>query len=257
LEPSSLVKREPQIASAEAAVLAARGAVAKAERDVERTSIRAPYACRIERTHVDLGAVLAPGMPLVDLVSRGAVEVRLALSLEDYGYLKRDEDGRVTGTVTASGEIGGKTLTWTGALVRSEEIVERGTRSLNVVAEFGREGGEVPLIGMFVKAVIDGISLPNVVEVPRAAMLNGSEVLMVDAEGKLEFRRVEVMRTAPEAVIVTSGLKEGERMVITPPSTPMPGVPVKVMTEPEEDSGEEQKEKEPKPADEVAGAPRY
>lgn len=220
-EPSNLVKRVPQLASARAQIKAAQGAVDKALRDLDRTELNAPYDCRIERTYVDVGAVVRAGVPLVDLISRGAVEVRLPLSLEDYGFLQRKE-GKAIGEVTAQGRIGGKIVSWTGRMVRSEEIVERSTRSINVVVEFGDGEGSSPPIGMFVQAIVTGVSIPEVVEVPRVAMLNGGEVLLVK-EGRLEFRSVDVLRTEADVVLVTEGLLGGELIVLTPPNAPVPG----------------------------------
>ena len=49
-DPSDLVLRKPQLVSARARITAAEAAVDKAMRDLERTEIRAPYDCRIERT---------------------------------------------------------------------------------------------------------------------------------------------------------------------------------------------------------------
>ena len=234
-EPSNLVKRVPQLASAKAKIKAAQGGVDKALRDLDRTELTAPYDCRIERTYIDAGAVVRPGVPLVNLISRGAVEVRLPFSLEDYGFLQRKED-KVIGEVMAHGRIGGKVVSWTGRMVRSEEIVERSTRSINVVVEFGEGTGRFPPIGMFVQAIVTGVSIPEVVEVPRVAMLNGGEVLLVK-EGRLEFRAVDVLRTETDVVLVTEGLLGGELIVLTPPNVPVPGgrVLVKEVRESPED----------------------
>ena len=49
-EASDLTLRKPQLASARAKVEAAETAVKKAERDVERATVEAPYAARVE-TH--------------------------------------------------------------------------------------------------------------------------------------------------------------------------------------------------------------
>ncbi|MDP7496530.1 MAG: efflux RND transporter periplasmic adaptor subunit, partial [Roseibacillus sp.] len=223
-EASELVKRIPQIASAKAKIAAAEAALEKAKRDLNRTEIRVPYDCRLERTYVDVGSTVTPGMPLVDLVSLGAVEVRLPLSLEDYGYLMR-KDGGITGEVEAIGRIGGKTVNWNGRIIRSEEMVERTTRSINVVAEFGTDGGDAPPIGMFVQAFIRGKTLSEVVRVPRSAMIDGDNVLLAK-EGRLDIRPVEVLRTETAEVIVRGGSAKGEvpagaQIVITPPNSPV------------------------------------
>ncbi len=234
-EPTDLVKRVPQLTSARARILAAEAALEKARRDLDRTEIRVPYDCRVEQTLVDVGAVIAPGMPVMDLVSRGGVEIRLPLSLEDFGYLQRDDEG-VTGEVFASGKIGGKELRWKGKIIRSEEMVERTTRSINVVAEFGMDGSDVPPIGMFVDVEIKGVALPGVVRVPRTAMVDGKKVLLVE-NGRLDIRPVLVVRTEAEVVIVNGGAADGEvpagaQIVITPPNAPVQDGRVKVEVSP-------------------------
>jgi len=246
---SELVRRVPQIASAKAKITAAEAALGKARRDLSRTEIRVPYDCRLERTYVDVGSTVAAGMPLVDLVSRGAVELRLPLSLEDYGYLNR-EDGVVTGEVVATGRIGGKEVTWNGRIIRSEGMVERATRSINVVAEFGTDGGEAPPIGMFVQASIRGKILSRVVRVPHAAMINGNNVLFAK-EGRLDIRPVDVLRTESSAVIVQGGPGEGEvpagaEMVITPPNSPVQNRRIRIerIAGEESDSGGDAKKAE-------------
>ena len=245
-EASELVKRIPHIASAKAKIVAAEAGLEKAKRDLDRTEIRVPYDCRLERTHVDVGSSVAPGMPLVDLVSLGAVEVRLPLSLEDYGYLKR-KDGGVIGEVTAIGRIGGRTVNWNGRIIRSEEMVERTTRSINVVAEFGTDGGDAPPIGMFVQAVINGKTLPEVVRVPRSAMIDGDNVLLAK-EGRLDIRPVEVLRTEAAEVIVRGGAAEGEvpagaQIVITPPNSPVQNSRIAIAKPGREESDTEPEEK--------------
>lgn len=230
-EPSDLVKRVPQIASAKAKIKAAEAALEMARRDLARTEIRAPYDCRLQRTHVDIGSTVIPGMPLADLVSRGPVEVRLPLSLEDYGYLARKE-GKVIGEVVANGQIGGKNVTWTGRIVRSEEMVERATRSINVVAEFGYGGEDVPPVGMFIQASIRGRVLSEIMRVPHTAMIDGSKVLLVEKD-RLDIRPVKIVRTEEEFVLINGGsadgeLPEGSAIVVTPPGSPVQNQKVRV-----------------------------
>ncbi|NNM30702.1 MAG: efflux RND transporter periplasmic adaptor subunit [Akkermansiaceae bacterium] len=228
-EPNDLVLRKPQLASARARITASEAAVEKALRDLERTEIRAPYGCRIERTMVDLGAVIAPGAPLVEVVSLGAVEVRLPLSLEDYGYLQRDDDGMVTGTVTARARIGGEEFEWTGRLVRSEEIVDAATQSIPVVAQFGAGGETPPPVGIFLEAAIAGREVADVVVVDRAAMVSPGEVLVVNADNRIAFRKVKVVRTEPETVLVSEGLAPGDLILTTALSTPVSNMEVEIV----------------------------
>lgn len=54
-QPSALVLRAPQVTQAEADVSAAKARVLKAERDMERTIIRAPYTGQVLKQSADLG----------------------------------------------------------------------------------------------------------------------------------------------------------------------------------------------------------
>ena len=124
-----------------------------------------------------------------------------------------------------NGKIGGKKVTWSGRIVRSEEMVERSTRSINVVAEFGSGGEEVPPVGMFVQASIRGRVLPGIISVPHSAMIDGSKVLLVERD-RLHIRPVKIVRTEEELVMVKEGsgegeLPEGSEIVVTPPGSPV------------------------------------
>ncbi|MDE0825322.1 MAG: efflux RND transporter periplasmic adaptor subunit [Akkermansiaceae bacterium] len=237
-KPGELVLRKPQLAATRAREVAAQAAMDKALADLERTRVVVPYDCRVLSTSVDLGATVSPGTPLLEVLSLGAVDVRLPLSLEDYGFLAKNEDGEFVGEVSAAALIGGVEKIWTGTLIRSEEIVERSTRSINVVVRF--DGDDVPPPGLFVNSRIKGMTLKDRVVLPRSAMLDAKRVLLVTKESTLEFREVDVERTEDEWVVIRGGLKEGEQVCLTPLSTPVTGMKVEIAKEDPEAELEEE-----------------
>jgi hypothetical protein len=54
-------------------------------------------------------------------------------------------------------------------------------------------------------------------------------VLLVDDDGQLQFRRVEVLRTDGETVIVRSGIAAGERICVSPLEAAVDGMRVRVL----------------------------
>ncbi len=54
---------------------------------------------------------------------------------------------------------------------------------------------------------------------------------MVDAEGRLRFREIDVLRALKETVIVEHGLQAGERVCTTPLSSVVEGMKVAVRGE--------------------------
>ncbi|MEM6910815.1 MAG: efflux RND transporter periplasmic adaptor subunit [Verrucomicrobiota bacterium] len=235
-EASSLTLREPQLRSAVARVKAAEANVASAARNLERTEIRAPYDCRVLAQDADVGAFLSPGMMVGTVYSVADFEIRLPVSLEDYGFLARDEEGKLEASVHFEGEVGGQVVRWEGRVLREEGALERETLSKYLVAKVQPNqeapfGLEWPAVGFFLRAVVEGQALQGVSVVPRVALNQEDQVMVVDAENRLRFRDVEILRSQRETVYVSGGLKAGERIILSRLQAPIEGMEVNVAEE--------------------------
>ncbi|MEM9080635.1 MAG: efflux RND transporter periplasmic adaptor subunit, partial [Verrucomicrobiota bacterium] len=227
-EPSDLLVRKPQLASARARLASAEAEVKRAERNLERTVIRSPFDAVVRQEAVEVGAVLLPGTQLVTLFSTKSLEVELPLKLEDYAVLERDEFGKPQGGVVFSAELGAETIEWPGRIVRTTGEVERGALTAGVVvAVNANEEGVLPPPGLFVKAELEGEVVKGFF-VPRQAVRDGSKVMVVDGEGAVEIRDLSVVRTAPEAILVKGGVVEGERVILTRLGNVVSGMKVEV-----------------------------
>lgn len=217
-EPSDLTLRKPHVASAEAAVEAARQALKKARRDVDRTEVKAPFAGRIARTETELGAYLAPGTPVAEIFTTDPWEVRLPLALGDWSLLQRDGENDAVGDIRFSVRINEEVTSFAGTIVRTEGEVERDSRSIYVVGEVsGEAAGSLLQPGLFVEAAIEGTELENVAVLPFRAFVDRDVVGVVDPESKeITRREVTVVRRSGEQVVVAAGLQEGEWVSITP-----------------------------------------
>ena len=94
---------------------------------------------------------------------------------------------------------------------------------VHVVAEvpdpYGRgpDPNRPPLAaGMFVEAEIVGRTVENVAVVPRAALRSPGQVLIVDADSRLRFRDVDVLRATTDELFILGGLETGDRVNISP-----------------------------------------
>ena len=73
-----------------------------------------------------------------------------------------------------------------------------------------------------------GSSVDNVVALPRSAIRNQDEVLIVDAEERMRFRKVELFRFDGDRVYVSGGLNDGELVNVSPIQTVVDGMKVAV-----------------------------
>lgn len=88
-DPSNrdLALRRPQIEQAEAAIAAAEGALAKAELDLERCTVTAPFNALVLREQVDLGQLVSPQTEIATLVGTDAYWVQVSLPVEDLEWI--------------------------------------------------------------------------------------------------------------------------------------------------------------------------
>ena len=231
--PSPLTLREPQLAEAEAAVRAAAASLDQARLNLERTTIRAPFAGRVRAKHADVGQFVAPGSRLADIFSVDSSEIRLPIPQDQLAFLDvaldgaRGEEGA---NVLLSANLGGANARWSARVVRTSGELDPQSRMYNLIAEVEdpyrrREEGAVLPVGLFVDAEIEGRTVENVFVIPRTALRDGSQVLVLD-DDRLEFRGVEVLRLQGEDVLVASGLEAGELVCVSALETAVDGMRV-------------------------------
>lgn len=231
-----LVLREPFLAAAEASAASAVEAAAKARRDVERTEILAPFDAGVRSANAEVGAVVAPGTMVAELYASGELEVRLPLSLEDFGFLARDANGMVTGEVVLKGKIGAEEYIWKAVTARVDPEIARETLSANIVVKvLPAEGSAFPLppVGLFVNAEIAGKTLDGVKEIPRRALLEGNRAIVVMEDNRIAFHDLVIPRLTRETALVSGGLEAGDRVVLTRLSAPVIGMEVEIEKEEE------------------------
>ncbi len=220
--------RIPQVAEAEAALASARAALVRAERDLERTRIRAPYAGRVREKNVDLGQYVTPGTPLARIYAVDYAEIRLPLPDADLAFVDlplvyRDaESGKSGPEVILRSEFAGRTFQWRGRVVRTEGEIDPRSRMVHAVARVkdpygrGEDPNRPPLAaGMYVEAEIIGHRVEGVVVIPRTALRERDRVLIVDEDDQLQFRKVDVLRISEDRAVIASGLSEGDRLCLT------------------------------------------
>lgn len=220
---------------AEATLQDAEISLVQAQRDLMRTELHAPFTGLVRNEKVDLGQFISRGQSIASLYASDFVEVRLPVADSQLAYLDlplghhgefSEEDSP---TVLVSTLYGGKHYQWQGRLVRTESEIDMKSRMVNVIARVGsiENNDQPPLpIGLFVNAEIEGRWVEDIVSLPRAAIRNGNQVLIIDNESRLRFRDVEMLRFNLDEVLIKSGLETGELVNISPIQTVVEGMKV-------------------------------
>ena len=223
----------------QASIREAAARLSRAERDISRTKIKAPYDGRVRSKRVDIGQFVNRGAPIASLYATDFAEVRLPLHDEELAHLDLPLAGQESPnqpTVILRARFAGANHTWEGKIVRTEGELDPKTRMINVVAQveapYERSGNRPPLaIGLFVEAEIIGNTVDNVYIVPRSALQANEQIYVLSSEYRLQFRDVNILRTVEEDVYITSGFKSGETICLSTISNAVEGMLVEPVTE--------------------------
>ncbi|WP_297896569.1 efflux RND transporter periplasmic adaptor subunit [Shewanella sp.] len=234
--PPELGLRIPQLKKEQANVKYAQAALARAQRNLERTVIRAPFDGIIKARNVDLGQYVTLGTNLGELYDTRIAEIRLPISNDDLAYLESVDNPDTEVTLSAS--LAGKMNSWEGNIIRSEGVIDADNRMVYLVAEIKdpylrehKKQGSLPLkYGSFVNAVIKGRTVDGIVKLPRYVVRN-EHVALINDKNIVEMRHVNVVRSDLEHVFIKDSLKTGERVAITHFSNMANGQLVKVIGE--------------------------
>jgi membrane fusion protein (multidrug efflux system) len=116
-----------------------------------------------------------------------------------------------------------------GKVDTRSRTVDPRTGTILIRAVFpNHEGGLLP--GQFVRVNMTGITMPNAIVVPKAAISQGPLgpfVYLVEADSVARARQVRLYRELPDGWIVRKGLQSGDRIVVDGVMRVRPGNPVK------------------------------
>lgn len=230
--------RKPHLAEAEANLQAAKADLEIAELQLRRTQVNAPFDGRVVKKQVDIGQYVTPGTLLADIYSTETVETRLPVSLKEIELLGlglRNEQSQINAIkVVLTSEYSGHSFKWDAKLSHTEGELDARNRLVYVVVEIDdpyrkdeTDPDRPPLTpGMFVKAKLIGVPRKNVIVLSREALRHGGEVWLVDAEEKLQSRKVELYSKDRLFIYIKSGLKNNDRVIINAINFPVNGMPV-------------------------------
>jgi membrane fusion protein, multidrug efflux system len=228
------------LAEAEAELLARKEAVQTAELNLSYTKVTAPIAGRIGKALVTEGALVsAPEATQLAVIRQlDPVYFDITQSSNELLKLRRAmEEGSIRSVAPGEASIAlilddGTRYRHLGKLLFSDVSVDPTTGMVTL-------RGEVPnpdhilMPGLFARAeLVQGV-ITNAVTVPQRTIARGasgkSTVLVVNDDSKVEVRSIEIAREIGTKVVVSEGLKPGERIIVEGSQKAPPGTVVKTV----------------------------
>lgn len=243
----ALIPTDTEVAEANVKVALAK--LSESERSLQRTRITLPFDARIGEIGVELGQVVNQQETLLEAHDLSEMEVTANMSLLDIRRLV----GSATGQPLLAGqtvpdirnlnlsaniilEIGAQKFVWQGKVDRLDDSIDTAAntmgltvRASNNIKDFDPRT-EAPLLkDMYVKVNVTGDSLPTLVIPSRA--LHGNRVYVVSDDNTLMIKDVSVAYEQQGYSAITSGLTEGDRVVLSDILAPVQGMKIRQATE--------------------------
>ena len=222
----------------QAALKDARANQKQAEKNLKRTTLRAPFTGLVRSESVDIGQFVSRGQPIGTIYASDIVEIRLPIADNQLAFLEIAPTTRgeipkdLQPIVTLEANYAGRSLSWQGKIVRSEAEIDSSSRMVQLVARVDNSLNEIPLsVGLFVNAKILGREARDVFSLPRSALRSSGEVIVVDEENRLRYRKVEPLRLYKDTVLLSYGLSAGERVCLAARKNLIEGTRVNTITQ--------------------------
>jgi multidrug efflux system membrane fusion protein len=225
-----------------------------AELKLEKTKIFAPFNGRVRDESVEEGQYVQIGQKVATIYDTSAMEIVVNVSPTNSARWVSEETRENFPPLNDLGQVnmwmekygppakvtfkwGRGKKTWSGKVTRLKGALDATTRTVPIVVEIKEPfkdinpGKSPPLLpGMFVDVVIEGALMKNVARIPRSALHNGGSVYLV-ADGKLQIKKVNVDMLTRNEAIVSKGLKDGDKVILSPLAVPIPGTELRIVKE--------------------------
>ena len=202
--------------------------------NLDRTSVIMPFNARISEVSVELGQYVRQGELLVIADGMKKAEITVQIPMNRMSQLISSNKAKeidLTTTQLNDNSFGISALIkltvnnnanqWEGHVSRISETLDLKTRTIGLIIEVDEPysnvipGKRPPLMrGMFVTIELRGKTQPMSIVVPRSAIYHNT-LHIINQDNRIETRKITTQFITNNFAIISSGLKENERVLVS------------------------------------------
>jgi HlyD family secretion protein len=192
---------------------AARQAVERAELNLERTRVTAPFAGRVANLAVEEGQYISAGAEVATLLRDDRLKVAVDVLESDVVQVDKGATARVH--VPALGSASDSTAWVNGTVWAVNPQVDNTSGTGRVTLSIPNPDGRL-VSGLYAEARIETRRLPDRLVVPDEAVLvrQGRDLVFVVEEGRAQWTYVDVGARSGDYVEITDGVSPGDTIAV-------------------------------------------
>jgi membrane fusion protein (multidrug efflux system) len=193
---------------------------------LERTNIYSPTAGQLNDICVEKGEYVQVGNPVAEVVDNDTVKVIVDMPERDISFFSVGQKAEIFMNIK------GRDTSMTGKISFISELADLQTRSTRVEISLDNEkrflrSGQIVLVRLTRQIIKDAIMIPLLAVIP----MEDSKTVYVVNSDQAHRRQIEIGIIKGDHVLVKSGLKPGDRLIIAGHRFVAPGQKVKVVSE--------------------------
>ncbi len=242
-----LALRRPHLKEKRIALVAAKSRLRKAQLNLRRTILRAPFNALVLNESVEMGQLINTQSSVATLVGTDEFRVQVSVPIRQLEWIAFPDAGHPQGSlVRVIRERGsGEPVVRYGTVVELlGDVTQNGRMARVLVSLADPLELEKParvrrplLLGEYVRVEIEGPELHDVLVVPRDVIREGTRVWIKNSENQLEVRPVEVVLSRKDTVLISQGLRDGEEIITSQVPAAIPGLLLQTLDEPPSPAG--------------------
>ena len=225
---SDLYLRKPQVLSAQASVKSAQARLKIAQRDLDNCAIKAPYDALVINRNLGVGQFVNQGSQVGELYNIESAEISFPIAGFDRDFLPTDIAQKMARVATQ----GHNAIVREGKVTRDLGIIDQATRMSQLVVRiedpYSLKSSLPPLkFGNYVEVSFAGKTLSQIYRLPQE-LVNNRIIWVLDENQEMQPQRVEVLREEGAYFLISEGLKNQDKLIMTLPEYPQKGMKVKI-----------------------------
>lgn len=205
-----------------------------AERNLNDTRLIAPFDANLSGVTAQVGRMVSANDNVATLLDKNWIDVRFTLSDAQYGRILAAQENIIGRKVAIRWRVGTQPLTYQAVIERTNPQVSSQSGGVEVFARVriktnnAQSSIELLKSGAFVEVIVPDRLYENVVRLPQTALFETTYVYTITND-RLTKRKVELIGTVGDNILIRGDLKSGEQILLTRLSVVGDGVKVQIV----------------------------